>query len=167
MIDGIEGLTGLGSLLGVDKKKDEGQGGMFSTLLNGVGDADSETADAGLSTDGMSPATKDALDMLHEMTQGGFKGYFAWMVKKIREDVMDKMGVSEADLAKMSPQARAAMEKQIDEAVAQQVAKMMGIDPAKAQKMMADVQNVTPVDPTDPAAVAQAKKAYKDVPSIL
>lgn len=70
-------------------------------------------------------AEKDARDMLKEMTEGGLDGYWKWMTKKLREDVLSDMGLSEDALAAMDPATRASVEKAIEDEIQKRLAEAM------------------------------------------
>lgn len=74
----------------------------------------------------MTQTEKDAMEMLSDMTENGLNGYWKWVMKQLREKVMDDMGISEQELAAMDPDARAAVEKAIEEEVKKRLAEMMG-----------------------------------------
>lgn len=173
---GIAGLVGLSA----ESPIITGGGGLselFSSLVNG-NSADGTgvgSAAAGATSDSMDPKTQEALNMLKDMTDGGMQGYWKWMMKQIRQKVMDEMGVTEASLAAMKPDQRAAVEKQIEDEVKRRLAKAMGLDgtgkDAKAQADAAQAGNgsvITPVTQAEkvaavePAAKTEAAKAYKD-----
>lgn len=168
MVSGITGSGGLLSNLLGTKKKDGTDDGFDITSLTSPATDDTGTDDVdgpdASSTDGMDAGTKEALDMLHDMTSGGMEGYFKYMVKQAREKAMSDLGVTEDSLKAMDPSARAAMEKKIDDMVKTAVAKIMGVDPDAASKMMTDAAQgtATAASHVDAAAKVEAGKAYKD-----
>lgn len=155
-IQSLFGGTATGATNGA-KELDEG---LFSKLLEKT---DSGVTEDGVnSSDSVSTGSADALSLLKEMTNGGLAGYFKWMVKQIREKVMEDMGISEDALAAMPADQKTALMEKIEEEVKKQVAKIMGVDPESAGKMMATADKGLSV--TDQM---EAKKAYKeDVPTV-
>ena len=75
----------------------------------------------------MSQGTGNSLeDYLEELKQKGFTGFFKKIeedkLEKIREEILDEMGLTEADLADLSPERRAAIEKIISQEIQRRMA---------------------------------------------
>ena len=75
----------------------------------------------------MSQSTGDNLeDYLEELKKNGFTGFFKKIeedkLEKIREKILKEMGLTEADLADLSPQRRAAIEKVISQEIQRRMA---------------------------------------------
>lgn len=133
--------------------------GLFSTLLDqvtGGKDAGQGSAAGAVSGDGtsaavrsvligqqavvpmgmedkghISQAEKEAKEMLSDMTEGGLNGYWKWVMKQLREQVLEEMGLSEDQVAAMDPASRDAVEKAIAEEVQKRLAEMMKGEGAK------------------------------------
>lgn len=171
----VKPISDLDPLYGVDSNlaADLGVGALFAQLIDDAKNHDgNNSAASGVVTDatheivwgtlvnqqedtgkltGASDVAQQAHDILKEITEGGLAGYWKWMMKNIRENVMEEMGISEADLAAMSPTERAAVEKAIADEVEKRLVEAM----KKQQDGGAGV-----VDLRDPAAL-QADKNEK------
>ncbi|RYG61791.1 MAG: hypothetical protein EON60_02170 [Alphaproteobacteria bacterium] len=156
----------LGGFLGTDKTDKAGKAGSagFDQILLGMKDV-TAAEELGINTkDKVSAGTEEGLSLLREMTSGGIEGYFKYMIKELREKVMEDMGVSEADLAAMDPAQRDVVEKAIEDAVKEKVAEAMGIDKDKVEQAMADMQGG---GITEIMARMEAGKAYKNKQEII
>lgn len=84
--------------------------------------------------------TKEAKDMLAEITGGGAKGYWAWKMKQLREQitaqVMGEMGLTPEKLAAMSPEERLATLKKIEEAVEERLKLAMAEEMRRKQRTL-------------------------------
>lgn len=115
---------------------------------------------------GMDDGTKEALAMLRDMTSGGLEGAMRWAMKQLREDVMESMGISEAELAAMPADQKAAVEKAIAEEIQKRMAEAMGKekDGGLAAKAMTPEEMIAGIQK---ALQEAAKKAYKEeVPTV-
>ena len=122
----------LGSLVGNTlgealKTKDNGKAAEGFEIAH-LGSAKAPDDAKGAYNDSMDATAKEALDALREMTSGGLEGFWKWMMKELREDVMEDMGVSEEALAAMDPAQRAAVEDAIEKEVQARLKEAMGID---------------------------------------
>lgn len=161
MLQGLAvGLLGgaLGTALDTvfkDKKEAGGADGFKIAML----DTPKKDEAAGLYNDRMDAGAKDALDALREMTSGGIEGYWKWMMKELREDVMDEMGVSEDELAAMPVEQRAAVEQAINDEVQKRLKEAMGIK--DGEEAVVDANEM--IEKMKQAMQAmQAKDAYKE-----
>jgi acetyl-CoA acetyltransferase len=114
--------------------------------------------------DTMDADAKDALDALREMTTGGIEGYWKWMMKELREDVMGEMGVSEEELAAMPVEQRKAVEQSINDEVEKRLKEAMGVKDGEEGVVNADemIEKLKQSMQAD-----QAKGAYKEEKGIL
>lgn len=109
--------------------------------------------------DSMDASAKEALDALREMTEGGIEGYWKWMMKELREDVMEEMGVSEEELAAMPVEQRAAVEQAINDEVQKRLKEAMGIK--DGEEAVVDANEM--IEKLKQAMqTAEANKSYKD-----
>jgi len=161
MLQGLAvGLLGgvLGTALDTvfkDKKEAAGADGFKIAIL----DTPKKDEAAGLYNDRMDAGAKEALDALREMTTGGIEGYWKWMMKELREDVMSDMGVSEEELAAMPVEQRAAVEKAIDDEVEKRLKEAMGIK--DGEEAVVDANEM--IEKLKQAMQSmQAKTSYKD-----
>ncbi len=139
-----------------DKKHAAGAEGFKITSL---GDPSKKDEVGKTYNDSMDAGAKEALDALREMTTGGIEGYWKWMMKELREDVMDEMGISEEELAAMPAEQRGAVEKAINDEVEKRIKEAMGIKDGEEAVVDAD-QMIEKLKQAMQSA--QAKEAYKD-----
>lgn len=121
----------LGSLVGntlAEALKDKGSASATEGFqIASLGKAKAAGEDESPYMEEMDEETKAALESLREMTSGGIEGFWQWMMKELRKDVMEEMGVSEASLAAMDPEQRAATENAIEEEVQKRLKQAMGV----------------------------------------
>lgn len=158
-------------LLKKDKTQDVAGSDEFASMMAGgmqvgLGGFDSPLgkADDGLNInekDPISAGTRDALALLREMTEGGLEGAMKYALKKLREDVMESMGVSEEALAAMPEGERTAMEQKIAEEVQRRLTDAMGKDKNEMtggafspEDLLAGLRK---------AVQAEANRAYREV----
>lgn len=151
--------TALDSVFGEKKQAAGGEGFAISML-----EASAKEETGATYNDSMDAGAKEALDALREMTTGGIEGYWKWMMKELREDVMDEMGVSEEELAAMPAEQRSAVEKAINDEVELRLKEAMGIKDGEqgvvtAQEMIEKMKQAMQAE--------QAKGAYKEETGIL
>jgi hypothetical protein len=150
----ISGL-GFGSTATIaDRGKAEaGSGALFSGLVAGAATS----------------VTEEASKLLREMTEGGLAGYWKWMIKtmreRLRDEVMQGMGVTQEQLNAMPPDQRKDIEAKITEEVErrlkawveQQIKKQSDVaDQQKLEQTMAALG--VAAEMVDPAALAEGKK---------
>lgn len=153
----------LGGLIGGEKKGGVNATGFEDVLLAAKEKTEAEKMGINAS-DPMSAGTEEALGLLREMTSGGIEGYFKYLMKELREKVMDEMGVSEAELAAMGPEQRKAVEDAINEAVKEKLAEVMGVD---REKMEAAMNGGEKGGLVDIMVQIESNKAYKNKPEIV
>ncbi len=162
MLQGLAvGLLGgaLGTALDTvfkDKKDAAATDGFAIATLDTAKTQDTETTYA---DNNMDAGAKDALEALREMTAGGIEGYWKWMMKELREDVMEEMGVSEEELAAMPVEQRGAVEKAINDEVEKRIKEAMGVKDGEegvvnAEQMIEKMKQAIQAE--------QAKGAYKN-----
>lgn len=132
-----------------------GQAGIGITSLGGA-----KAEDGGLSeiagTKGMDAQAMDAWQYLKDMTEGGLEGAMRTAMQKLRDKIMEEMGVSKEELAAMDPAARGAMEAKIEEEIQKRIEAAMGADGV-----------VTAEENLVGAKLMEMAKAYKnDVPTV-
>jgi hypothetical protein len=109
-------------------------------------------------------------DTLAEIHEKGFQGYAKDMneakLAELRKKILEKMGMSEEELSKMSPEGQAAIEKMIAQEIAQRLAAELemkakgkdgtenGIDPNSRASRISSGSN-----PADKAALAAAQSS--------
>lgn len=96
-------------------------------------------------------AASAAFDYIKDMTAGGLEGAMRTAMKKLRDKIMEEMGVSEDSLKAMDPTARNAMEAKISEEVQKRIKEAMGAD-----------GKVTPEEQAVGAKLLEMAKAYKN-----
>lgn len=145
----ISGL-GFGSALTIGDrgKNTQGEAGMFSSLVEGAS------------------AKDEALKLLREMTEGGLAGYWKWMIKtmreRLRDEVMQGMGMTEEALAAMPADQRRDIEAKITEEVERRL-KAWVEQQIKKQQDVADQQKLeqtlaalgVAAEMVDPSALAE------------
>lgn len=84
--------------------------------------------------------TDEAKAALAEVTGGGIQGYWAWKMKKLREDitgqVMSEMNMTPEKLAALPPEERLAMLKKIEDMVAERMKLAMQEEMKKKQNTL-------------------------------
>lgn len=149
----------LGGMFGDAKKVGgaaEADAGLFTKMLGKARDG----ADVAVNeTEGMDADTAAAWSQLKEMTSGGVEGYWKYMIKQLREQTMEAMGVTEESLAAMEPGQREAIEAKIAEKVKEGLAKVMGVEPDAANQMITLLNRA---DAINAANMFEARKAYKN-----
>lgn len=135
----------------------EADGRAFASLLGGGGVS----------------VTEEASTLLREMTEGGLAGYWKWMIKTMRErlrnEVMQGMGMTEEALAAMPADQRRDIEAKITEEVERRL-KAWVEQQIKKQQDVADQQKLeqtlaalgVAAEMVDPAALAEGAGEGKD-----
>jgi hypothetical protein len=111
---------------------------------------------------------EDAVAELRDITSGGIEGYVAWIIKQLREDVMESMGVTEEQIAAMDPMQREDTLK----AIADEVERRMTLESVEdKEKMMALVNEARDLNTLEQFGELMrriaSKDAYKNRPEIV
>jgi len=117
---------------------------------------DEDTGLSAVSGDKTDAAAAEAFQYIKDMTAGGLEGAMRTAMQKLRDKIMEEMGVSDESLAVMDPAARGEMEAKISEEVQKRIKEAMGAD-----------GTVTAEEQMVGAKLLELAKAYKSDISVI